>query len=65
MFITNEKPQLRYLYAMMPRTLNGEETNGWEGTISSLKRVISKTMMDAQTQLGIKIDKIQNETEIF
>ena len=38
--IPNEKTQLRYVYAMQPRTLNEEENNGWEGTVSTIKRIV-------------------------
>ena len=43
---------------MMPRTLNGEEINGWEGSISTLKRVIGKNMKDTKKTLGVKIENI-------
>ena len=43
---------------MMPRTLTEEETNGWEGTISTLKRVIGKNMKETKNSLGSKIDGV-------
>ena len=49
---------------MMPRTLNGEEINGWEGSISTLKRVIGKNMKDTKKTLGVKIENIQSEIKL-
>ena len=41
--IPEDKVTLRYLYAMKPRTQTEEESNGWEGEVATIKKLISSS----------------------
>ena len=41
--IPEESKNLRYVYSMKPSTQTEEESNGWEGTVTTIKKVINQS----------------------
>ena len=39
--IPDDATQSRYVYSMQPKTQTEEESNGWEGTVTTIKKVIA------------------------
>ena len=39
--IPEDKVSLRYVYSMKPRTQTEEESNGWEGEVATIKKLIT------------------------
>ena len=55
--------QFRYVYSMKPSTLTEEEDNGWEGTVSTIKKIVASSMKDQKAAFGRKIHSVETEVK--
>ena len=59
--IPNEKVEFRYVYSMKPRTQTEEESNGWEGTVSTIKKVIATSNQIVKNSTGRQMEIVKTE----
>ena len=45
---------------MKPRTLSEEEENGWEGTVSTIKKTIASNMKDQKAAFESRIHSVES-----
>ena len=48
---------------MKPKTLTEEEDSGWEGTVSTIKKVIATSMREQRANFTNKIKKVETEVK--
>ena len=48
---------------MKPGTLTEEEGSGWEGTVSTIKKVVVSNMKDQKAAFGRKIHSVETEVK--
>ena len=51
----------RYVYSMQPKTQTEEESNGWEGQVTSIKSVVQNSSKTMRNETKRDISSVQNE----
>ena len=51
----------RYVYSMQPKTQTEEESNGWEGQVTSIKNIVQHSSKTMRNETKRDISSVQNE----
>ena len=61
--LSMDTAQVRYIYAMKPRSMTEEEGASWEGTVTTLKKAIEANMKDQKAVFTKKIAAVEVEVK--
>ena len=61
--IPDDETQSRYVYSMQPKTQTEEESNGWEGTVTTIKKVIAQSNKSSRDNTKRDISSVEQEVK--
>ena len=61
--IPDDATQSRYVYSMQPKTQTEEESNGWEGTVTTIKKVIATSNKSSRENTKRDISTVEQEVK--
>ena len=59
----DSKNHFEYIFDIRPKTENSGKNNDWEGTVTQIKKALTKTSLDSKANFNRKFKTIMSEVE--